>query len=200
MILAPPDEETRRAPSLRRSADEVPRESWTELFAALAAGRIEALGAVYELAADRLYGLALWRTGDAADAEEVVQEVFVRLAERPRRLARIRDPLGWLLSVTHRAAVDRTRRRRVRATEPLETCRYLVAPATEPERAVDAARASAELDRLPPPQRAAIYLHHVLGLSFAAIGRVVGAPTFTVASRCRLGLARLRRHFEESSR
>ena len=177
------------------------RDALRGLFARLAAGEREALGEVYDLAATRLYGLALWRTGDPADAEEVVQEVFVRLAERHERLADVHDPIGWLLTVTPRAAVDRLRRRRVRAAEPIESCGYLVAPGGEPERRLDAARASRELAHLPPPQREVLFLHHFLGLSFAAIGAVVGAPLFTVASRHRLGIARLRRRFvEEESR
>lgn len=169
------------------------------LFARLADGDRSALGEVYDLVATRLYGLALWRTGDPADAEEIVQEVFVRLAERRRGLGAVRDPIGWLLAVAHRAAVDRVRRRRVRSTEPLEVCDLLAAPGSEPERALDAARASRELAMLPPAQREVLYLHHFAGMTFAAIAAMVGAPLFTVASRHRLGLARLRRRFEEET-
>jgi hypothetical protein len=58
--------------------------SWSEAlrapFDALAAGDAAALGAVWDLASRRLYGLALWRTGREEDARDVVQDVFVRLA------------------------------------------------------------------------------------------------------------------------
>lgn len=169
------------------------------LFARLAGGDRAALGELYDRTSKRLYGLALWRAGDPADAEEIVQEVFVRLAERRHGLAAVRDPLGWLLAVAHRVAVDRVRRRRVRATEPLDACDLLSAPVTEPERALDARRASRELAGLPPAQREVLYLHHFAGLTFAAIAAVVRAPLFTVASRHRLGLARLRRRLEEET-
>jgi RNA polymerase sigma factor (sigma-70 family) len=197
--------ETREVPQevrgdAERAAEASIRDAGRRLFARLAAGEREALGDLYDLAATRLFGLALWRTGDPADAEEIVQEVFVRLAERRDGLGEIRDPLSWLFTVTHRAAVDRLRRRRVRAAEPIEPCDYLVAPATEPERRLDAARAARELAELPPAQREVLYLHHFQGLSFAAIGAVVGAPLFTVASRHRLGIARLRKLFEEEVR
>lgn len=181
-------------------ADASIRTAGRQLFARLTAGDRAALGELYDLTASRLYGLALWRTGDPADAEEVVQEVFVRLAEQRDRLAGIRDPLSWLFTVTHRAAVDCVRRRRVRAAEPMEHCDYLVATVLEPERQLDAARASRALTELPPKQREVLYLHHFLGLSFAAIGAVVRAPLFTVASRHRLGLARLRKRLEEVTR
>jgi len=183
---------------------ETPGESsagtWRRLFARLAAGEREALGEVYDLAAARLYGLALWRTGSAADAEEVVQEVFVRLAERQGELGAVRDPLAWLLTVTRRAAVDHVRRRTLRVAEPLERCGLLAAPPSAPERELDAARASRELARLPAAQREVLYLRHFVGLTFAAIAEIVRAPLFTVASRHRLGLARLRKRFEEESR
>ncbi len=183
-----------------RPADASIRDAGRQLFARLAAGDRAALGELYDLAAARLYGLALWRTGDPADAEEVVQEVFVRLAEQRDRLAGIRDPLSWLFTVTHRAAIDRVRRRLVRAAEPIEHCDFLLAAAVDPERQLDAARASRALAELPPKQREVLYLHHFLGLSFAAIGAVVRAPLFTVASRHRLGLARLRKRLEEETR
>ena len=58
---------------------------------------------------------------------------------------------------------------------------------------MDADRATAALSQLPTAQREAVYLHHFAGLAFREIGRVTGVPTFTAASRYRLGIARLRR-------
>jgi len=161
----------------------------TALFARLAAGDLDALGALYDHCAEDLHGLALWRLGCAADAADVVQEVFVRLATRGGRLSRVRDPRAYLLTMAHRAAVDRFRRRAREA--PLDD---LLVPALEasPELGTDARRASRRLAELPPAQREALYLRHFAGLSFAEIGRVTRVPTFTAASRCRLGLERLR--------
>jgi DNA-directed RNA polymerase specialized sigma24 family protein len=62
------------------------------LFEDLAAGRASALEALYELAAPQLYGLALWRTGSEEDAADVVQDVFVRVAEQGAKLAKVRNP------------------------------------------------------------------------------------------------------------
>ena len=69
----------------------------------------------------------------------------------------------------------------------------LVATAADPARGVDAARLTRWLHRLPARQRGALFLRFFAELSFAEIGRILGIPTFTAASRCRLGLARLRR-------
>lgn len=167
-------------------------------FAALAGGDTSALETIWEAASRRVYGLALWRTGNVEDARDVVQDVFVRLAARRDELAQVRRPLAWLLTMTHRAAVDVTRRRAVRRAEPLERASLVAAPAADPGRAAEASRLSALLTRLPDRQREAVLLREVSGFSFREIGDLAGVPTFTAASRYRLGLARLRRLLEGS--
>lgn len=193
------DEATDEAQTIRWGASWSSREPWLELFGELAAGRQEALARLYDMAAGRLYGLALWRTGSPDDAAEVVQEVLVRVAEQHARLDRVSDPRWWLLSVAHRLAVDVTRKRRRRATEPIDEHPHLEAPAHDQGRNLDAGKAWAQLRRLSPKQREVIYLHHLAGLSFAQIGRAIGVPTFTAASRYRLGLSALRRLLGGSS-
>jgi RNA polymerase sigma-70 factor (ECF subfamily) len=167
--------------------------AWRALFDELAAGRAAAMESLYDLAARRLFGLALWHTGSVEDASDVVQEAFVRLAEHRPKLAAVRDPRAWLLTVTHRLAVDAVRRRRRRQIDPVEEHPFLEAPTEDPTRALDADVASRAVAALPPPQRDAVYLHHFAGCTFAEVGRITGAPTFTAASRYRLGIARLRR-------
>lgn len=165
------------------------------IFARLAgddpAGRGRALAALYDLAAAGLYGQALWRTGSEGDAADAVQEVFVKLAAtRPAVLARVRRPAAYLRSMTHRAAIDQLRRRRPHAA--LDGL-VIAADDADPGSAVDSGRLSALVHRLPPAQREALYLRQFAGLTYAAVGRATGVPTFTAAARCRLGLARLRR-------
>lgn len=168
-------------------------EPWLTLFGELAAGHREALGRLYDLAHGRLYGLALWRTGSPEDAAEVVQEVLVRVAEQRERLASVRDPRWWLLALAHRLAVDVTRRRTRRPAESIEDHPHLEARLPDHARELDARRAWTLIAGLSPKQREVIYLHHLEGMSHAEIGRSLGIPTFTAASRYRLGLAALRR-------
>ena len=172
---------------------------WKRIFREVAEGRSRALAELYDEAGRRLYGLALWRTGRREDADDVVQEVFLRIARRRGQLHRVRDPLSWLLTVTHRAAVDLTRRRRVRAAEPLDGTVEFLAPAEDPDRAVDAGRISRHLRHLSAPQREVVYLRHFGDHSFAEIGAFTGVPTFTAASRYRRGLAELKRRMLEDS-
>jgi len=163
-----------------------------EAFRRLAAGDVSALDTVWDRVGSRLHGLALWRTGSAEDAADVVQEVFVRIASRARTLGSTKHPLGWLLTVTHRIAIDHVRKRAVRATSALEDCRYIAAPERDPATMADANRASRLLHRLPPEQREAIYLRIYAGCTFAEIGKIIGRPRFTAAGRYRSGIGKLR--------
>ncbi len=160
------------------------------LLVRLASGDREALGALYDRVAAELHVLALWRTGRREDADDAVQDVFVRLAGTRVDLGRVARPRAYLLAMAHRAAVDRLRSRRTASVDAVEA--YLEAPAFAPERALDAARMSAALARLPGKQREAIWLRHFAELTFREVGRVTGVTTFTAATRYRLGLVRLR--------
>ena len=160
------------------------------LLARLSDGNLDTLGLIYDSCASELFAIAHWRTGSAADAADCVQDVFVKLAGTPTIAAGIRHARRYLLTMAHRAAVDRVRTRRPRVA--LDDAPFLEAPRLDPDRALDAARATAILRGLPEAQREAIYLHHFAELSFREVGRVTGVPTFTAASRYRGGLARLR--------
>jgi len=172
-----------------------------ELFSELANGELDALEPIYDLCADDLFGLALWRCGSRAEAEDAVQEAFVRLATTSADLRKVRDPRAYLLTVVRRAACDQVRRRPV-STHAFEDLPaqglFLEDPSSRTSTAADAVEASRALGRLPAAQREAVYLHHFLGLTFAEIGKVMRVPTFTAASRHRKGLEKLRRYLGAS--
>jgi RNA polymerase sigma-70 factor (ECF subfamily) len=159
-------------------------------FAAAAAGDGEALAALYDATARELYAFALWRTGRSEVAEDAVQTVFCRIAAGVAHAARVRNVRAWLLTAVRYAAIDLLRRasREERMPDNLP-----FVGADDPERSAEAARISLALADLPPKLREALFLRHFAGLTLAEIGKVVGIPTFTAASRCRLGLTRLRR-------
>lgn len=160
------------------------------VLAAVGRGEQLALGELFDLVGDDIYGLALCRTRHREDAEDVVQEVFVRLARTRARLGEVRNPRSYLLGIAHRVAIDVLRRRRV----TVELDETLLEPVTfDCVRAADAARLSVLLLELPAAQREAVWLRHFAGLSFSEIGDVTEVPTFTAASRYRLGMRRLRR-------
>jgi len=157
----------------------------------LAADDLDALDGIWRAAGDAMYAVALWRTGSREDAEDAVQDALIRVTRSRRRLHRVERPLGYLLTVVHRVAgeIGRRRRRERDSCAPFPELAFI----RDPERDADAASACRRLAMLPDRQRVAVCLRLLLGLSFREIGTVTGVPTFTAASRFRLGLERLRR-------
>jgi RNA polymerase sigma-70 factor (ECF subfamily) len=136
-------------------------------------------------------------TGSAADAEEVVQDAFVK-AYRARGRFRSGAPFRpWLLAIVANEARNRRRAagRRARLSLQLAEERPTGGAAPSPEVALLAREERAELlaavDRLGEDQRAAIACRYFLGLSEAETAAVLGCRPGTVKSRLSRALARL---------
>ncbi len=169
-----------------RSADQL-----SELASLLADGHLDTLDPIWDLCADDLFGLALYRTGNVGDAEDAVQDVFVRLARKPKALARADNPRTYLRRMAHNAAVDVVKRRR--PADPIDVASALGDADPSTDTGVDAKRAVGLLAHLPAQQRVTVFLRHFEDLSFREIGAVTGVPTFTAASRYRLAMCRLKK-------
>jgi RNA polymerase sigma factor (sigma-70 family) len=136
-------------------------------------------------------------TGSAADAEEVVQDAFVK-AYRARGRFRSGAPFRpWLLAIVANEARNRRRAtgRRARLSLQLAEERPSGGAAPSPEVALLAREERAELlaavDRLGEDQRAAVACRYFLGLSEAETAAVLGCRPGTVKSRLSRALARL---------
>ena len=167
-------------------------ESLRSLFERLSQGDLQSLEPLYGELAPKIYGLALWRTGSPADAADVVQEVFVRLAARAKQLGSVRNPRTYVFKMAHHASTDLFRMRR-RETPPDEALVISVSPRNT-EYTV---RLNELLKQLPADQREAVYLRHIVGLSFREISTATGVTLFTAASRCRLAIRKLRARLGE---
>lgn len=177
----------------RISTGEMTEIEMLRIFSEITDGRVHALEDLYARVGSRLYGLALWRTGSPEDAADVVQGVFVYVAENRRRLSAVRSPERWLMTLAHRRSIDLVRSRQRRQQVSLAEAFFLEAPEEDHSRSIDAGRVSTLLGLIPPEQREVIFLRHFEDCSFKAIGQIVGIPTFTAASRYRLGIKKLGR-------
>jgi RNA polymerase sigma-70 factor (ECF subfamily) len=158
-------------------------EDETRLFLAARDGDPRAFGQLARLIARPSLALATRVLGNAALAEEAVQEALTRAWREQARFDAARGSFGaWWRRILLNAALDG--RRRLRPVVGLEEAGDPVDPAPDPEAATGAAafdRALAiAMEALPPRQRAALALFHGEGLPMAAIGEAIGCSAKAV--------------------
>jgi len=159
------------------------------LLRRIAEGDAEALGQLYDLYAGIVNALALRILRDAAEAEDVVQEVFVQAWRQGARFDPQRGrPEAWLFTMARTRALDRLRRRLARR-EAGEDGLPAGAAAPAPEAALSVRTALAALSA---DQRQAVELAYYEGLTQTEIARQLGEPLGTVKTRIRTAMMRLR--------
>ena len=135
--------------------------------------------ALYAASYRPLLGQLIGVTGSVAEAEDVVQEAFVRGLDHPRRLRGADNPEAWLRTVAVNLARSRWRRaqrliglapRLVEAPRDADTDGHLVL--------LEALR------KLPAGQRELIALHHLADQTVEQVAETLGLPTGTVKARC----------------
>lgn len=163
-----------------------------QLLSRIAAGDPDALGLAYDLHAASLYRLLGAMLGPGTDAEDALQEVFLKLATA--RLVHVRDLRSYLLAAARHQALDTLRRRKRESTLveqafPQHEIETLPTPPAPAEPTYDW---HAMLCTLPLEQREVIALKVWEQLTFAEIAVIVKAPPNTVMSRYRYAIERLR--------
>ncbi|WP_328862107.1 RNA polymerase sigma factor [Streptomyces sp. NBC_00306] len=167
-------------------------------------GDEQSFAAIYRHWAPLVHTLAARTLGDAREAEDVTQQVFLaawrgRSGFRPER-----GPLGaWLVGITRRKTVDALAAR-TRRIELAAAAAHVPAQAAEPKSGVspedclDRVLLADELAKLPLPQREVLCLAFYEDLTQVQIAERTGIPLGTVKSHVRRGLHRLRRRITET--
>jgi RNA polymerase sigma-70 factor, ECF subfamily len=173
-----------------------------ELMLRLAYRDLVAFRALYDRYGNLVYSAALRVVRDAQVAEDMVQEIFLRIWRKPESYVAQRGRfVTWLTSVTRNRAVDevRSRGRRFRheTASPEEQEREL--PASEQDDPALTAELSdqrrlilAALKQIPAEQREIIELAYFGGLTQQEIADRLSQPLGTVKTRIRLGMQKLR--------
>ena len=161
-----------------------------------------AFEAIFDRYGDLVYSTSLRVLRDAHLAQDVSQEIFVRLWRKPESYVAERGRfLTWLISVTRNRAVDEIRSRsrplRHETASPEEQEREIPAgegndPALNAQLAEQARTVRAALAELPPEQRQVIELAYFGGLTQQEISDRLEQPLGTVKTRIRLGMQKLR--------
>jgi RNA polymerase sigma-70 factor (ECF subfamily) len=141
---------------------------------------------LYAASYRRLLGQLIGVTGSVAEAEDVVQEAFVRGLDHPRRLLGADNPEAWLRTV----AVNLARSRWRRAQRLLGLAPRLVGELDDVDTDGQLVLLQA-LRKLPAGQREVIALHHLADLTVEQVAETLGLPTGTVKARLVRGRATL---------
>jgi RNA polymerase sigma-70 factor (ECF subfamily) len=163
------------------------------LLRRLAGGDSGALGEFYDLYAGLVNGLALRILRNTAEAEDVVQEVFVQVWRQADRYDPTRGSAeAWLCTIARSRALDRLRRRAARREEGDEA----LPAGSEAPRTEEALAVRKALDALSADQRHALELAYYEGLTQTEIAERLRQPLGTVKTRIRTAMIRLREFLE----
>jgi RNA polymerase sigma-70 factor, ECF subfamily len=184
--------------ALFKTPDDLPASTDAELFVALGSGRTDALGILYDRYGSLVYGLTRTILGNAQEAEDLTQEIFLSLCRNPAYDPN-RGTVGtYLITLSRSRSLDRLRARKRNlkylrrwgqstAAEPLPATPLEKASITECAETVRKA-----LAELTPEQRQAIELSYFKGLSQSEIASYLNTPLGTVKSWMRRGLSELK--------
>ncbi|HCB04890.1 MAG TPA: RNA polymerase subunit sigma [Nocardioides bacterium] len=169
-----------------------------ELLKASGRGDRAAFARLYDATASRVVGLAVRVVRDPAQAEEVAQEAFLEIWRTSGRFDPAKgSPLGWLLTIVHRKAVDRVRS--AEASTRRDTTYHSQNQPVDHDSTAEAAQASLEARRvrqalsgLTPVQREALELAYFGGYTHTEVATMLELPVGTAKTRIRDGLIRLR--------
>ena len=168
------------------------------LLAAFARSEAAASSAFVARFQRRVFGLALTLLGDPRAAEDAAQETFLRAWRHADAFDVHRGSVTtWVLTITRNIAIDALRARRAPTIDIDELLERLpVSRSSDPADAAilgeDAQRVRCALTRLPEPQRRAVVLAGMWGLSAREVADLEQIPLGTAKTRIRSGLQRLR--------
>jgi len=149
-----------------------------------------------------LYRVALSLLRNPSEAEDVVQDVFVRVLQRQQELSAVLDLRPWLVRIAWNLAIDRTRRIRPQQMDDAFAAAIVSAGLPADQALAEAGRIRRVLDameRLPKRERQALLLSAMEELSTAEIGAILGKSESSVRSLLFRARAHLRQRLEDGS-
>ncbi len=172
------------------------------LLSAVARGDVAAFEQLYDRHSGTLYALLLRIVSDPEDAQEVLQETFVKAWGSAHQFDASRgSEVAWLIAIARSRGIDRLRSRRVRSDRESDAGREISIRSGFVEKSTGADRAIASQERtavrsaladLPEAQRIALELAYFEGLSQSEIAERLGEPLGTIKTRMQLGMKKLR--------
>lgn len=157
----------------------------------------DALSRVYDLYSTVVFSVAMRVLRDSAAAEDVMQEVFLKLWQQPESFADHRGSLcGWLAVVARNRAIDKIRgSRRMENVDDLQLSNNIDLGA-DAEREIMLGKVRVVLEKMPADQRQAVEMAFFEGHTHTEIAQQTGQPLGTVKTRIRSALITIRKALE----
>lgn len=176
------------------------------LLAGVARGDVSSFEQLYDQYSGTLYAMLLRILGNPEDAQEVLQEAFVKAWTGAAQFDASRgSEIAWLISIARSRGIDRLRSRNTRSTREDEAGREIsthsgfVVKNTGADRAIRAEEDHAVRDallKLPEAQRRALEMAYFEGLSQSEIAERLQEPLGTIKTRMQLGMKKLRERLQ----
>ena len=174
---------------------------------AVARGDVAAFEELYDRYSSTLYALLIRILANAEDAQEVLQEAFVKAWTSAKMFDALRgSEVAWLISIARSRGIDRLRARRIRldredeAGREISTVSGFVDRTNGADKAIQSEQTVAvrgALAELPDAQRRALELAYFEGLSQSEIAARLSEPLGTVKTRMQLGMKKMRDRLAE---
>ncbi|MEM9925701.1 MAG: sigma-70 family RNA polymerase sigma factor [Cyanobacteria bacterium P01_D01_bin.50] len=170
----------------------------SELFQALQAGDLSALGAIYDRYGEAVYRLALRILGDATEAEDLTQEIFLAFWRTSKYDPNRGTMIVYLLTMTRSRAINRLHQKRSQQ-KLLQRCQRSIPTHGESNLMEKVSlgeisqRIGEALQEIPAPQQQVLKMAYYEGLSQSEITQKLNIPLGTVKTRTRQGLLKLRK-------
>jgi len=161
-----------------------------DLMEAVASGDESALTALIDRYAASVHAYLLRHSGNRDDADDLLQETWVRVARSAKRFDTTRRFRSWVYGIATNLARDRFRRRVTRERALRELSAH--PPATPGTDAVDRSELREHIAELPENMRAVLLLRYYEGMSEAEMAEALDVPPGTVKSRLHAALRKLR--------
>jgi len=152
-----------------------------------------ALDIIYDNLGQRLYHYALGLLGSEPEAQDVIQELFIRLAKKHRHLVKVENIAGYLFAMARNLVRDALSNRPQQTVNIDDYLNVLVSDAKQPGQQEGGAEALQALLALPFKQREVVNMKCLEAMTFEEISRALNISLNTAASRYRYAMTKLHR-------
>jgi RNA polymerase sigma-70 factor (ECF subfamily) len=170
------------------------------LLSQVGLGNRPAFGQLYDLTSAKLFGVCLRLLRDRAEAEDALQEVFIKIWHNAARFQQAEaSPMAWLVAIARNQAIDKLRQRRAPALD-LDEAFEVMDEGPGPEALAMAGDEKAKIDhcleQLPQDRAEAVRAAYVEGYSYLELATRFGLPLNTLRTWLRRSLLSLRECLE----